>query len=121
MIQELVIPGYGDMTKAVMDELTRGHLAKLYMAERVQRRAAATLGERRTLSAGEVTMQVHPKFYHYWGQRLGYECWEDKQFVREFLRDNPEARVTSKAANPSILVSGWQPNASRSKFHQTYS
>lgn len=31
--------------------------------------------------------------YHYWGQRLGYECWEDKQFVEEFLRDNPECRA----------------------------
>jgi hypothetical protein len=28
-----------------------------------------------------------------WGIRLGYECWEDKQFLKEFLRDNPEVAV----------------------------
>jgi hypothetical protein len=28
-----------------------------------------------------------------WGVRLGYECWEDKQFLKEFLRDNPEVAV----------------------------
>lgn len=31
--------------------------------------------------------------YHYWGQRLGYECWKDKTFMREYLRDNPELAV----------------------------
>lgn len=33
--------------------------------------------------------------YHYWGQRLGYECWEDTQFLNEFMRDNPEVAVTN--------------------------
>lgn len=31
--------------------------------------------------------------YHYWGQRLGYECWKDKEFLREYFRDNPELAV----------------------------
>lgn len=33
--------------------------------------------------------------WHYWGHRLGYECWEDKTFLREFLRDNPETAVNN--------------------------
>lgn len=31
--------------------------------------------------------------FHYWGQRLGYDCWKDKQFMKEFLRDNPQCAV----------------------------
>ena len=48
------------------------------------------------------------KFQEAWGQQFfvdnkpgaagiigttGYECWKDPQFVREFARDNPAARV----------------------------
>ena len=33
--------------------------------------------------------------WHYWGNRLGYECWEDKTFLKEFLRDNPETAVNN--------------------------
>lgn len=33
--------------------------------------------------------------YHFWGQKLGYGCWNDKGFMDEFLRDNPECRVNS--------------------------
>lgn len=49
--------------------------------------------------------------YDYWGIRLGYECWSDKQFVAEFLRDNPwcavrEVRDTVVTAGVSFDRSG---------------
>lgn len=47
---------------------------------------------------------VHPVSYHYWGQRLGYECWDDPQFVREYLRDNPEARVKTTTGRTVVTV-----------------
>jgi hypothetical protein len=55
-------------------------------------------GERRILRTadgdlGAVEMMIDPVSYHYWGQRLGYKCWEDEQFRREYLRDNDVARV----------------------------
>jgi hypothetical protein len=34
--------------------------------------------------------------YHYWGQRLGYACWDDKQFVDEFFKHNPETAVRNR-------------------------
>ena len=68
------------------------------------------LGERRFLQAGdiggEVGLMIHPEVFHYWGQRLGYGCWNDKQFVHEFLRDNPEARVKNRNPNPTVAVAG---------------
>ena len=62
-----------------------------------QAKAAKENGERRFIRSGsdggEVQFQIQPVFYHYWGQRLGYECFEDPQFVRELIRDNPEIRI----------------------------
>lgn len=117
-MQELVIGGR-DLTGLVMEELRRGQQAKLFLAERVQRRAAAAGGERRILEQGEVDIQVHPTFYHYWGQRLGYECWSDPEFVREFKRDNPEVRVRSMPRTTTI-VSNWAPDPTKSRFHRVY-
>lgn len=68
--------------------------------------AAKAGGERRLLQDGEVSMMIDPYSYHYWGQRLGYQCWSDPQFKREFLRDNPEARVKSKADALTVIVKG---------------
>lgn len=70
--------------------------------------AAKTGGQRRTLrgdsdGGGEVEMMIHPISYHYWGQRLGYECWEDPQFRREYLRDNEAARVRSRSERLTIV------------------
>jgi hypothetical protein len=91
------------------------------------REMAASGGERRVLrfadgNGGEVKMQIHPFSYHYWGQRLGYQCWEDPQFVREYLRDNPEARVKSTSEVVSTIVAGAGGLASSGKkrFHKVY-
>jgi hypothetical protein len=55
---------------------------------------------------GEINplMMVPPTSYHYWGLRLGYECWDDEPFVREYLRDNEVSRVRSRPANATV---GW--------------
>ena len=76
-----------------------------------QIRQAAKAGSERKFIAdeagngGEVTMQIHPTSFHNWGQKLGYQCWEDKQFCAEYLRDNPAARVKSRNAKPNV---GWR-------------
>lgn len=71
--------------------------------------AAAMHGERRFLQAkdgfgGEIGLMVHPQSFHYWGQRLGYECWENEQFKREYWRDNPTSRVTNHARQTTVTV-----------------
>lgn len=45
---------------------------------------------------GGLEARIDTAAFHYWGQRLGYECWTDKQFKKEFLRDNPQSRVRSR-------------------------
>jgi hypothetical protein len=59
----------------------------------VQAAAALGTGRRSLEGLGRPRLELDPVVYHYWGQRLGYECWRDAQFVREFERDNPEVRV----------------------------
>ena len=46
---------------------------------------------------GQMVARIPPSSFHYWGKRLGYECWEDDQFLKEFMRDNPEVAVRNYA------------------------
>ncbi len=77
--------------------------------------AQKSAGQRRFLTdkdgGGEVEMMIHPTSYHYWGQRLGYACWEDPTFRREYRRDNEAARVVSRADRLTIVRPDLAPNA----------
>lgn len=69
---------------------------------------AARTGRRRRLlrgadGGGEVEMMITPYSYHYWGKRLGYECWEDKQFRREYLQTNDAARIVNEETRVTIV------------------
>jgi hypothetical protein len=56
---------------------------------------------------GQLVARIPLTAYHFWGQKLGYGCWNDKAFMNEFLRDNPELRVNS-GGTKEIQV-GWTP------------
>jgi hypothetical protein len=60
-------------------------------------------------------MRVPADAFHYWGQRLGYECWEDEQFLREYERDNPQVKVKSTGTKLSV---GYTPTEKR--FSKSY-
>jgi hypothetical protein len=98
------------------------------MAEKEQRAMAKHNGERLFFGdSGEVKFQIHPKFYHYWGQRLGYKCWEDEEFLRTFLRDNPECRIRSHSRKIQVgqgslgkSTTFWRRPICGTKFRKTY-
>jgi hypothetical protein len=56
---------------------------------------------------GQKIATIPATAYHFWGQKLGYGCWDSKAFMDEFLRDNPECRVNS-GGTKEIHV-GWVP------------
>ena len=86
------------MFDQLVEEFRKGELLKLVNAKKKQEASAAATGRRKFFAdQGEVQFQIRPEYFHHWGQRLGYECWNDPQFVREFLRDNPECRVDSRS------------------------
>lgn len=112
---------------AVKDVLGAVARKKVALMKRQMRQMAAEGGARKILrfpdgNGGEVRMQIHPLSYHYWGNRLGYQCWEDPGFVREYLRDNPEARVKSVAETPTVIVqgAGGLASAGKKRFHKIY-
>jgi len=65
---------------------------------------------------GSLRMRVPGDAYHYWGQRLGYECWSDPQFLKEFERDNPEVKVNSIGTGKTQV--GYTPTSKR--FSKSY-
>lgn len=113
-----------DAVKDVFGAIARKK-AKVMREE--MRESAHALGERRTLrfadgNGGAVEMMVHPVSYHYWGNRLGYGCWQDAEFCREYLRDNEEARVKSRPAELTLVVrgAGGLASSGRKRFHKVY-
>lgn len=96
----------GDLAAGVMTELQRGwqmhhvtaRMRQARIAEATQRIEHAAIQ-----GVGEMKMRIDPHAYHYWGQRLGYDCWHDKAFRDEYARDNPEVRVINRARRETIL------------------
>jgi len=38
----------------------------------------------------KMLLSVPPRLYYFWAQKLGEECWFDKDFIRSFLKQHPE-------------------------------
>jgi len=77
---------------------------------RVEAKQIAKFNQERHKSVeglGQKIATIPGTAYHFWGQKLGYGCWNDKAFMAEFLRDNPECKVNSGGVK-EISV-GWTP------------
>lgn len=98
-----------DMAFEVLREVQAGHVVQQVLAESRQALVAQANEriERRVVEGlGQHIMSIDSIAYHYWGGRLGYECWGDEEFRREYMRDNPSVRVKTEFAARS---SGWRP------------
>lgn len=51
---------------------------------------------------GECVARIPAEAYFYWMARKGYGCWQDKGFIREYIRDNPEVRVKSVSRRTTV-------------------
>jgi hypothetical protein len=118
-VERIVHPEYGDMTEEVAFELMKLGGAELFcgdgvekirMAE-VQARemavAAKFLGLDRQVGGAAMQLQarIPPMVYHYWGQRLGYACWEQKEFVEGYmLKHFDELRVKYEKPGNVVVV-----------------
>lgn len=58
---------------------------------------------------GQKVASIPGNAYHFWGHKLGYQCWDDKGFIKEFLRDNDQCKVNS-GGTKEISV-GWVPSS----------
>ena len=95
-----------DLMEAVRSRLQNMQEAELALAKASQLKLAEfhrNIESATVEGIGQHIMRVTPESYHYWGNRMGYECWGDKGFRKEFLRDNPEARVKYTPRKASII------------------
>lgn len=111
MISESVVDAFGGDAKlaaGVVAELTKGHNFNLVQAQDRQNKVARlNQVEHGATPLGEMRMRIDADAYHYWGQRLGYECWKDPQFLHEYQRDNPAVKVKYRRL-PMIQVDGFK-------------
>lgn len=108
----------GDLRKAVVNEFKTGYHKEMVDAGINTKRIAKDTGvdTRQSIEGiGRLRMRVDPTLYHHWGQKLGYACWRDSQFLKEVERDNPEVRV--KCGGTRLQV-GY--TASNTKFSKKY-
>ncbi len=90
--------GLSDEMTSLVGAALRRQLAREHQNSRANQ-SGGVAGEARkeshTTSFGQHKARIEPTSYHYWGKRLGYGCWSDRKFIKEYLRDNPESRVKS--------------------------
>lgn len=71
---------------------------KLMEAER-----RATGGVRKNLPYGRIDMKVCQEVFHFWGGKLGYDCWKDKAFRKDMKRRFGDL-VSIKSVSANIVV-----------------
>lgn len=105
---EGIIQEYGeDMTRAVMREFRQGHeVDKVLARVRQAKIAAASEHLQRTQmeGLGQLRARIDGTAFLDWHVRTGGQCWRDKGFIREYLRDNPDVRVAPRSGRTRISV-----------------
>ena len=104
LMSEIFIPkwkaGNGSAYMAGLERHIRHHvdLERHESSKRAQEAnlEARTMGSAKSDGLGQLKLVVHAREWHRWNnEKPG--CWQDKQFVDEFFRDNPHLRgVTRK-------------------------
>lgn len=95
-----------ELTKEFHEELRTGWgMKKVKAAHDLKWAAKANhKGDARTVEGmGQLMARIPPESYYFWCIKLGPDCWKDKGFLREFLRDNPECIVKS-TSKTQVLV-----------------
>jgi len=90
------VEGLSDELASSVAGVLRGQMQREHESAYAEQARAAHAAKRETRSVegvGELKARINPTSYHYWGKRLGYKCWGDRKFMKEYLRDNPESRV----------------------------
>ena len=104
----------GDLGPLVKAELVAGINAERYFAQQAAERieeANARLGAATVDGLGQHVMSIDLTTYHYWNQQYP-GCWQDKNFRREVMRDNPATRVRYEPRTASVRIDGFrQPEA----------
>lgn len=98
--------------QALLDDVRRGHHARLVVAQAEQAKFARVIAESGEVFAkgglGVRTMCVHSDIYWEMVRRFGPDCWRDKGFRKDMLRDVPELGVRATSRKTSVRVPGFR-------------
>jgi hypothetical protein len=106
-MEPIVISGL-DITQELINEFKTGWQLEAVQARARQlaaARARAGMGPARRTEVGRHKFMIDPHWYHYWGQREGYDIWKDPKEIERFARDTPEIAVEQER---KALVNGWR-------------
>lgn len=95
--------------QALLDDLRRGHHARIVVAQTEQAGMARVLRNRDEVfieGLGQRTMCVHPTIYWEMVRRYGPDCWRDKQFRKDMMRDEPGIRAFAGSRKIRVRVDG---------------
>ena len=84
------------LKQAVINEFKNGYHKEMVKAEVNHKKIAQNnkVVKRNSIDGiGRLRMRIDSTLYHNFGQRYGYDCWKDTQFLKEVERDNPEVKV----------------------------
>lgn len=103
----VIHPEYGDITEDVARELAaerkRDHERLVREAERMQAEIARSLpGDAVTRPDFALKAAIHPAIHAHWRMKHGRGFW--KHEMDWFLKKNPQCRVRSRPANPTVVV-----------------
>lgn len=97
-----------ELAAGIEAELRAGQLIEQFKATANQAAIGRinSVAHRSVDGLGKKVASIDGESYHYWGKRLGYECWRDNQFLEEYLRDNPQCRVAYAPTTFAATKSG---------------
>jgi hypothetical protein len=100
----------GELLDGLFRDLRRGEHAKSVMVEAEMRRiieASQSLGEARFIEGlGQTIARVPTAVFHHWGQRYGYEIWNNPgDLIAHLERLNPGFMVRSRGKT-QVVVDG---------------
>lgn len=122
LLADALVEDNPEVAQGVLRNLREDWKAERREVEDVSARAeqANRQDHRSVEGLGRLRCRIPATAYHYWGQRLGYKCWKDAAFLREFERDNPEIVVKSGGTKIQISTGGISDSATRKKFSKKY-
>lgn len=101
--------GLSDEMASLVGQALQRQLAREHKTSRANQSGGISREARKEsyhTSFGQHKARIEATSYHYWGKRLGYDCWNDRKFIKEYLRDNPESRVNSAGGKNTMVGYG---------------
>lgn len=93
-----------ELHKPLLEEFRRGWHKEMVLGAIEAKRVGAQnqFYHKGVDGLGQLRARIPASSFHFWGQKLGYKCWQDQTFLKEFLNTNPELKTKGGATKMSV-------------------